>query len=203
MRADGDPFGSPRADSPEAVRFLTALLVAWPQVGSVQLTDGGSTLIMEFFLNRRLATARLREFSRELREAHEVLAYLKGVETELLKVQRGGSPRTSSSSESFESSEDLHDRADSLLVLRDLRSVMLEDLSLIIAMVEEEFKPDLVVGEDFEEEEKSYQEELMEASLERIRHASQEVDLVGFRDDLRVLVYASEEEGGRRRSTRS
>lgn len=191
-------------DSPDAVSFLTALLVSYPEIGSARLTDGGSTLVMEFFLAERLATARLREFAKELREAVDVFAELKRVKPKMLKSQRGGVPRNSSSAdnfasvESFEASEE-YERADSLQILRDLATVTLEEFSLVVELVAEEFERDLVMGEEFEDDDDGYHAEVLESSLERIRFQKQETDLIGFRDDLRVLVYASDEDGPRRR----
>lgn len=193
MRAESE-----RPDSPDAVNFLTALLVSYPEIGSARLADNGSTLILEFFLGQRLETARLREFAKELREALDVFADLKRVKPRMLKVQRGGVPRNSSSSdnfasaESFEASEE-YERADSLQILRDLSTVTLEEFSLVVDIVAEEFERDLVMGEEFDDDDDGYQEEVLEHSLERIRFQRQETDLIGFRDDLRVLVYASDE----------
>lgn len=191
-------------DSPDAVSFLTALLVSYPEIGSARLTDGGSTLVLEFFLAERLETARLREFAKELREAIDVFAELKRVKPKMLKSQRGGVPRNSSSAdnfasvESFEASEE-YERADSLQILRDLATVTLEEFSLVVELVAEEFERDLVMGEEFEDDDDGYHTEVLESSLERIRFQKQETDLIGFRDDLRVLVYASDEDGPRRR----
>ncbi len=194
MRAEG----AGRGDSGESVRFLTALLVRYPQVGTVKLTDSGDdaagrVLSLEFFLARRLETARLREFARDVREAHEAFAGLRSFRPGLLKILRGGGSRASASSESFESSEDLQERVDSLVLQRDLRTFSLEDLSLLIALVEEEFERDLVVGEDLQQEDDGYHEEVLVAALDRIRYPTGESDLVGFRDDLRVLVYPCSE----------
>lgn len=194
MRAESGGAGG----SGESVRFLTALLVGWPQVGAVKLTNEadegpGRILSLEFFLARRLETARLREFARDVREAHEAFSGLKNIRPSALKILRGGSPRTSASSESFESVEDLHERVDSLVLQRDLHTFSLEDLSLLVALVEEEFERDLVVGEDFEQEDDGYQEEVLLGSLDRLRHLTGEPNLIGFRDDLRVLVYPSDE----------
>lgn len=191
-------------DSPDAVSFLTALLVSFPEIGSARLTDGGSTLVLEFFLGQRLETARLREFAKELREAVDVFAELKRVKPRMLKSQRGGVPRNSSSAdnfasaESFEASEE-YERADSLQILRDLATVTLEEFSLVVELVAEEFERDLVMGEEFEDDDDDYHNEVLESSLERIRFQRQETDLIGFRDDLRVLVYASDEDGPRRK----
>lgn len=202
MRAEPDAL---RQDSPDGVSFLTSVLVSFPQIGSAQLLDGGRTLSLEFFLNRPLRTAQLREFSREVKEAHDVFGSLKGLRTQLFKIQRNPLPRASGEG-SFESmEEDPSDRMDSVEVLRDLASFTVEELSLLVALVEEEFGEDLLVGEDFDDqdEDDGYQEEVMHHSLERIRHASQESDLIGFRDDMRVLVYASEEAPRRREETRA
>jgi len=189
----------PGEEARQAVRFLTALLVTRPGVGAVQLVQSdeqaGPLLSLEFFLHRRLGMARLREFSRELREAHEVFSALKGLRSPVLKILRGRTSRAASSSESFECSEDLHDRVHSVLVQRDLRTLVVEDLSLLVQLVEEELERDLVLSEDYEEDDDGYQEEVLATSLERIRFLPHMTDLVGYRDGLRVLVYALQQDG--------
>ncbi len=189
----------PVENARQAVRFLTALLVIWPQVGAVQLTwpedQEGPLLSLEFFLHRRLSTARFREFSRELREAHEAFSIFKGLHLPVLKVLRGGTPGPASSSESFESSEELHDRVHSVLVQRDLRSLVVEELTLLLRVLEEELAQDLLLPEEYEQDDDGYQEEVLATSLERIRFLPHGTDLVGYRDDLRVLVYALHPEG--------
>ncbi|MGI5843799.1 MAG: hypothetical protein ACOX9B_06460 [Candidatus Xenobium sp.] len=187
----------PAEDSRQAVRFLTALLVTQPGVGAAQLIQGdqqeGPLLSLEFFLHNRLGTARFREFSREVREAHQVFAMLKGLDGPVLKVLRAGTPRPSAS---FESSEEVPDRVHSVLVQRDLRTMAVEDLSLLVEVVEEELERDLVRGEDYEEDDDGYHEEVLATSLERIRFLPHKTDLVGYRDGLRVLVYDLRQDGG-------
>jgi hypothetical protein len=189
----------PGEESRQAVRFLTALLVTQPAVGAAQLIQAdpheGPLLSLEFFLHRRLGTARFREFSREVREAHKVFSMLKGLDAPVLKVLRAGSPRRSASSESFESSEDLQERVYSVLVQRDLRTLVVEDFSLLVDVVEDELERDLVMGEDYEEDDDGYQEEVLATSLERIRFLPHTMDLVGYRDGLRVLVYSLRQDG--------
>jgi hypothetical protein len=189
----------PGEESRQAVRFLTALLVTQPGVGAAQLIQvdpqEGPLLSLEFFLHRRLGTARFREFSREVREAHQVFSMLKGLDGPVLKVLRAGSPRPSASSESFESSEEVQERGHSVLVQRDLRTLAVEDLSLLVEVVEEELERDLVRGEDEEEDDDGYHEEVLATSLERIRFLPHVTDLVGYRDGLRVLVYDLRQDG--------
>jgi len=120
---------------------------------------------------------------------------LKGLDAAVLKVLRAGTPRPSASSESFESSEGVQDRVHSVLVQRDLRTLAVEDLSLLVEVVEDELERDLVMGEDYEEDDDGYQEELLATSLERIRFLPHTMDLVGYRDGLRVLVYALRQDG--------
>lgn len=199
MRADPD-----RSDSPDAVDFLTALLMSYPEVGSARLCDNGTTLILEFFLAQRLETARLREFAKDFREALSALAWLKRLEHRLVKLQRGGAPPHSGSSdnyasvESFEATSEEYERADSLQILRDTGSVTMEELALTVELVVEEFERDLVIGDEFEEDDEGYQD-MLEHSLDRVRYLNLDNDLVGFRDDLRVLVYATDDDAPRRR----
>lgn len=181
------------SDLPDEVRFLTSLLSCHPQVGSASLTEGGRVLVLEFFLDSPLRSSRLREFSREFKEALEVFCMLKGLHPGKVRVQRAGSPRSASQEGSAEGLEEpWPDRTDSFQLSRDLDTVTVEELSMLVALVEEEFPRDLLIGDELEEpdeETREDQETQLFHSLERLRHASRRMDLVGFRDDLRVLVY--------------
>ena len=148
----------PAEDSRQAVRFLTALLVTQPGVGAAQLIQGdqqeGPLLSLEFFLHNRLGTARFREFSREVREAHQVFAMLKGLDGPVLKVPE---PVL----RALRPPSNLPRRVPTGSIRcwqRDLRTMAVEDLSLLVEVVEEELERDLVRGEDYEEDDDGYHE---------------------------------------------
>lgn len=84
--------------APEAVRFLTALLITREEIGAVRLLDGGGTIVFEFFLNSPLRTSPFREFTRDLREAYDAFGSFCNFHIRHFRVHRSGIHRVSSGS---------------------------------------------------------------------------------------------------------
>ncbi|MEW6278240.1 MAG: hypothetical protein AB1758_06440 [Candidatus Eremiobacterota bacterium] len=175
------------SDSPEGVSFLTALLVRFPQIGSATLTQSGRLLALDFYLTRRLRKTELKEFQEVLRDSWEVFFSLQRLHPEEALVRRNEGRRGT-----FEQGEEGSQEVDSVQVVRDVATLTVEELSLVAALVADRFGRDLAINEDLHEEDDEFQEELIHRSLEQVRSLPQEVDLTGFRDDMRVLIYASE-----------
>ena len=65
---------------------------------------------------------------------------------------------------------------------------------MVVTLVREAFERALALNEEMPDEEAGFQEEVLHRSLERLRaHPPGESSLTGFRDDMRVLIYSSEE----------
>lgn len=175
-------------DSSEGVSFLTALLVRFPEVGSATLTQNGQLLALDFYLTRRLKKGELAEFEEHLRLSWEVffsLQRVKAIETQFR--------RTDTRRGSFEhSGEEGSQEVDSIQIVRDVDSMTVEELSLLVSLISDRFGRDLAINEEMQEEDEEYQDDLVHRSLEQVRGLPQEVDLTGFRDDMRVLIYASD-----------
>jgi hypothetical protein len=172
-------------ESPEHISFLSSLLVRFPEIGSAQLLDGGRTLSLEFYLNRRLGSAEFRRFADEVRTSQEVFLSLVRLKPADFRLERQR-PARARRGERLEG-------LDSFQAVRDLGTLTVEEISLLVALVREHFGEDLVRGEELFEEDEDLQEEMIHESLEKIRNFSQEVNLIGFRDDMRVLIYSSGE----------
>ncbi len=175
-------------DSSEGVNFLTALLVRFPEVGSATLTNNGQLLALDFYLTRRLKKAELSEFEENLRLSWEVFFSLQRVRARETQVRRTDTRRGSFEHSGEEGSQEV----DSLQIIRDVESMTVEELSLVVSLVSDRFGRDLAINEEMQEDDEEYQDDLVHRSLELVRSQSQEVDLTGFRDDMRVLIYASE-----------
>ncbi len=175
-------------DSSEGVNFLTALLVRFPEVGSATLTNNGQLLALDFYLTRRLKKAELSEFEENLRLSWEVFFSLQRVRARETQVRRTDTRRGSFEHSGEEGSQEV----DSLQIILDVESMTVEELSLVVSLVSDRFGRDLAINEEMQEDDEEYQDDLVHRSLELVRSQSQEVDLTGFRDDMRVLIYASE-----------
>lgn len=93
MMGSGAAWGSPAP-----VRFLTSTLLIYPEIGTVRLADGCTTLVIEFFLKCSMETSVFRECVRELRESYGVFASLSNINYRLLQFRRSAKSFTASRS---------------------------------------------------------------------------------------------------------
>ena len=182
---------SPASDSPEGVTFLTSLLVRFPEVGSARLCEGGGRLQLYFYLQQQLEEGEFRLFKDHLELSWEVFFQLQKVSPNVCRVSRSEARR----GEFISSDPDSEAEVDSLQIERDLDSLSTEELSLLVTLVREAFSGELACDEDPPEEEASFQEEMLHRSLQRVRsHPDASMNLTGFRDEMRVLIYSNDDE---------
>lgn len=179
------------ADSPEGVAFLTALLVRYREIGSARLHQSGNRLRLDFYLHRQLTDEEWQEFHERLLLSWRVFFQLQRLSPELYQVQRGQAPYHEMP---FLVDEDGWVEVGTLQVDRDLPTVTLEELALIVSLINEFFDDALALNEEAPNEDAEQQDEVIHRCLERVRATPGEATLTGFRDDMRVLIYSSQEE---------
>lgn len=181
---------SPGTESPEGVTFLTSLLVRFPELGSACLAEGGSILQLDFYLQEQLMDRQFEDFSEQLVLSWEVFFDLQRMNPRHYNVSRSEARR----GEFVSSDEDDDAEVDSIQIRRDIDTLSLEELTMVVTLVREAFERALALNEEMPDEEAGFQEEVLHRSLERLRaHPPGESSLTGFRDDMRVLIYSSEE----------
>jgi len=78
-------------------------------------------------------------------------------------------------------------------VTRDLATLTLEELSMMVSLIRERFLACIIEGEPVPGSEQKYQEQVLARSLDKVRSDPFSCGhLTGFRDEMRVLVYANE-----------
>lgn len=181
----------PRAESPEGVNFLTALLIRFPELGSACLGQGSSHLQLDFYMQEQILEGEFESFRERLELSWEVFFDLQRVEATTTGISRSEARR----GEYVGCDADEDAEVDSIQIVRDLDSVTLEELSLIVELVRDAFEDKLATNEEMPDDEAGFQEEMLHRSLERLRNNhGPTADLTGFRDDMRVLIYSSQEE---------
>lgn len=182
---------SASAESPEGVTFLTALLVRYPEIGSARLDTETSTLHLDFYLQQQLDETEFEAFLQNLDLSWDVFFDLQQLEPRVRRVARSEARR----GEFISVDPDADAEVDSLQVIRDLFTLSSEELSLLVELVRQAFSSELALDEELPEDEAGFQEEVLHRSLERLRsHPGSPVSLSGFRDEMRVLIYASSED---------
>ncbi len=134
------------AESPEGVSFLTALLVRYPEIGSACLRQGGRALRLDFYLTCRLEEDEVQEFEEHVQLSWEVFFMLQRVRPELAAFQRSEARR--GEVPWMHDDEDGPLEVDSIQFLRDVQSVSVEEIALLVGLVRERFADDLALNEE-------------------------------------------------------
>lgn len=164
------------SESADAVGLIIALLVRFPQIATLTSHPGEGTLTLSFAVTGRLDRAT----QRDLREA-------------LLEHVRAYSGLAVEPFETVEVACEIDERMSFVRVTRDARSVSREELQMLTALLGERFGAALVQSAVAEDEglddDLAAQDELVEYALDALRDPTQQKNLVGFREEKRVLVY--------------
>lgn len=179
------------ADSPEGVAFLTALLVRYREIGAARLYQAGHHLRLDFYLHRQLEDEEWAAFLERLMLSWRVYFTLQRLHPETYEAHRGKAPYQDMP---FLADEDGWVEVGTITVVRDLPSVTLEEFSLLVALINEFFDDALALNEEAPHEDHDQQDEVIHRCLERVRAIPGEAILTGFRDDMRVLIYSSQED---------
>lgn len=131
------------------------------------------------------------QFQDHARLSWDVFFDLQRIEPEIVGLELSEARRGEVAAADVEESEGT--TVDAIQVTRDVDSLTVEELSLVVTLVRERFENELAINEEMPAEDASYQEEMIHRSLEKIRMGGSEGSLTGFRDDMRVLIYSSQE----------
>jgi len=173
------------------VAFLTALLVRYCEIGSARLHQLGHQLRIDFYLHRQIEPQEWAEFEERLTLSWRVFFQLQRLVPSLHTVQHGQAPFQELP---FFVDEEGWVEVETLTVTRDLYSLTLEALALVVSLVREYFEDALALNDEGPNEDLDQQDEAMHRCLERVRTTPGEATLTGFRDDMRVLIYSSQED---------
>ena len=179
------------ADSPEGVAFLTALLVRYREIGSARLYQAGHCLRLDFYLHRLVTDDEWAAFQECLLLSWRVYFKLQRLTPEICEVHRGQAPYQDMP---FLADEDGWVEVGTLSVVRDVPSITLEEFALLMALINDYFDDALALNEEAPHEDPEQQDEVIHRCLERVRALPGEAILTGFRDDMRVLIYSSQED---------
>ncbi len=191
MRALDSQETNTVADSPEGVAFLTALLVRYREIGSARLYQAGHRLRLDFYMHRQLQDDEWEDFYARLMLSWRVYFKLQRLYPEVHEILRGQTPYQDLP---FLLDEDGWVEVGTLSIVRDLNSITLEEFRLIVALINEFFEDTLALNEEAPQDEPEQQDEVIHRCLERVRALPGEAILTGFRDDMRVLIYSSQED---------
>lgn len=177
---------SPRsAEASDGVAFLTALLIRFPELGSATLGPKLGEIRLEFYLDQEVDSKRFAEFVETFRMSWDLFFELVRTETSERRITRVVD---------YPTEELEHDsEVEIIRVTRDLETLSLEELTMVASLIRERFLATIIEGEPIPAAEAKYQEQVLLRSLDKLRQDPYACGyLTGFRDEMRVLVYAND-----------
>jgi len=158
-----------------SVGLLISILVRYPEIGSIKFSPKSKVLKFNFILTKHFSDLEFENFQQHLVNSLEVYNILEGkktIITELKKID--------------------YEKITLLEVERDVETLNQEEISLIIDLMREKFDSLLMADSNYDsllDEELEMQEELIEHMLEDTKTSFQEKNLIGFREEGKVLVF--------------
>jgi len=158
-----------------SVGLLISILVRYPEIGSINFSPRSKVLKFNFILTQHLADVEFNNFHDQLVNSLDVYNMLEGKKTiiaELKKIE--------------------YEKITLLEIERDVETLNQEEISLIISLMRDKFGGLLATDGDcdsFLEEELEMQEELIQHMLEDTKTSFPEKNLIGFREEGKVLVF--------------
>jgi hypothetical protein len=158
--------------SPNHGSLLASILIRYPQIGTLQVLSHSRCMRFGFFIKGLSDSEPFLEFSRQLSDSIEALIFLTGRQLRVLDMQV-------SRYEDF-----------SVLELdRDMSSISLQEISLIISLLQEYFGEKLFGSDEATEEDLTWHDDFIQHMLEDINNDTPLQELIGFREDGRILVF--------------
>lgn len=153
--------------------LLASILVRYPEIGSVKVLPDSRSMRLCFFLKDSPELEHMDKFSLLIEDSIQVL----------VTVNRK-TPVT------FNLSVSNQDNIYVIELVRDIHTITLEEISLIASLMRQYFPNALLYdGEDINAEEGAWYDEFIQHMLEDIGQATFLPELIGFREDNRVLVF--------------
>lgn len=151
---------------------MIAVMMRYPEMSSVQYQPEDGTLTMVFILRRSLSDEEWGSWAPATCELLETYRHLTGTPPTVLELRRTSV-----------------DHSTMIELVRDVKTVSVEEAGMMIEILRDQFGPDLVADpHELLEEEMIVQEENIQANLEALKKGASG-QLVALRDDGRVMVY--------------
>lgn len=156
-----------------SMSLIVSLMVRYPEIATLSLDPEEKTLHFTFLIGHELSEKEFQPFMENYTMGLEIMAEINQKRHRIASV-------------SFHS----QDKFGFVEVVRDISSLSQEEISLIVQLVQEKLgeilcDPEEAVGE----EEKVFQEELIEHMLEDLKDSRQEKKLIGIREEGRVMIF--------------
>ncbi|MBX6722516.1 MAG: hypothetical protein IRY92_04630, partial [Dactylosporangium sp.] len=163
------------ARSSGSVNLLISMLVRYPEVTSLNYDPATNRMRFTFLSPKELPAEQVAGLAQRVRESVDAYTRLENIEWRHVQLT--------------------HEVLEGITVLefeRDVESLTLGEISLVIALLGDELEGGLLAEgpeSPVEEEEQTHQEEIIESLLDDLRATSDAQRLIAFREEGRVLVF--------------
>jgi len=164
---EGEPFTN-------SMSLIVSLLIRYPEFATLKLDPNLKCFVFSFMIKKGLAPKELKKLRTEIQLSLEVFAELNQQTPTVLNI-------------SFRRTKGLT----FLEIKRDIPSLSRDEISLLVGLVKNYFHEDLVGEADDEvgEDERYFQEEMIDHMLEDLKDSRQERKLIGIREEGRVMIF--------------
>jgi len=150
--------------------LLVSILLRYPEIVTISCSQEQQTISLKFLVNKEIDY--FDSLKHKITQAIELYHSLEKSRVSVLKIEKN------------------EQRFDSLIVTRDLKSITLGEMNLIIELIKAEIGKYLIIDEsNLEEDELILQEEIIDYMLNFIHSNGTESSITAIRDDGRVLVF--------------
>lgn len=159
---------------PHIANLLTSILIYYPEIATINLDPKIQVIKFTFYLKNFISPEKINAIKEHLRQSLEAYYYL-------------GKTNVAISSFFFEP-------LDSFTILefqRDVRTLSLKEITLLITLLKDELGASLVTEEDDDllVDDMALHEELLSYMLENVKQKRANIELIALRDEGKVVVY--------------
>jgi len=157
---------------PHIANLLTSILIHYPEIATINLDPKDRVIKFSFYLKN--ITLELGEVKKYMQQALQAYYYLEDITTEVNAF-------------TFE-------QLDQFTIMefwRDINSLSQKEISLVIALLKDQFGASLISDEDedLDVDNQTLHEELISYMLENVKMSRANSELIALRDEGKVVVY--------------
>lgn len=162
------------SSAPQIANLLTSLLIYYPEIATINLDPRKQIIKFTFYLKNAISPEKIKMAQNYLRQSLDAYYYL-------CKMKVAVSTFFFEPLESFTILE----------FQRDVGSLSLKEINLLIALLREELGATLVTDEDddLQVDDMALHEELLGYMLESVKQKRANIELIALRDEGKVVVY--------------
>lgn len=158
----------------DGVNLLISILIRHPEIATVSFTPPNKCITLKFMLSTSPSAFEFSTIKRLVTDSITAYHMLEGLSMEFFEMELYS-----------------YDQVAIVSIIRDIKTISKDEISLITSLLQEHLKKYLIIDphDSLSEEDLSRQEEVMEDMLENINYHSTMHPLIGIRENGRILIF--------------